>query len=68
MKVTVRSGSLFGGFVDNLLAKGRLHRSTQVEKLVFHEDHNIAVHDIHPQEILASMNVSDLKKLARWVA
>ncbi|WP_437222115.1 hypothetical protein SH661x_002638 [Planctomicrobium sp. SH661] len=53
--------------MDNPLVEARLHGLTQGGEIVFHEDHILAVHDIHRQEIVTEMNVSELKELAHWV-
>ena len=68
VRVTERSGSLFRGVVDNPLVEARLHGLNQGDEIVFHEDHILAVHDIHRQELVASMDEADLKELAQWVA
>ncbi|QEG41245.1 hypothetical protein [Roseimaritima ulvae] len=68
VKVEQRSGSHFRGIVDNPLVESRLHGLKQSDKIVFHEDHILAIHDIHRQEIVLGMDVADLKELAHWVA
>jgi hypothetical protein len=35
--------------------------------LFFHEDHILAVHDIHRQELLLAMDSAQLKELAEWL-
>ena len=67
VKVTERSGSYFRGVVDNPLVEARLHGLKQGDEIVFHEDHILAVHDIHRQELVRGMDVADLKELAQWV-
>jgi hypothetical protein len=67
VRVTERSGEFFRGVVDNPLAEARLHGLTQGDQIVFHEDQILAVHDIHRQELVAGMEVADLKELAQWV-
>ena len=67
MHITDRTGNYFCGIVDNPLVETRLHGLKQGDEIVFHEDHILAVHDIHRQELVASMDVADLKELARWV-
>lgn len=68
VRVTERSGSFFSGIVDNPLVEARLHGLKQGEEIVFHEDHILAVHDIHRQELVAGMDAADLKELAQWLA
>jgi hypothetical protein len=67
VQITERSGSFFRGVVDNPLVEARLHGMKQGDEIVFHEDHILAVHDIHRQELVVGMNVDDLKELAQWV-
>ena len=37
-------------------------------EIIFHEDHILAVHDIHRQQLVAGMNEEDLKELTHWLA
>ena len=67
VQITERSGSLFCGVVDNSLVEARLHGLKQDEEIVFHEDHILAVHDIHRQELVVGMDVASLKELASWI-
>ncbi|MEM1224052.1 MAG: hypothetical protein AAGJ40_00035 [Planctomycetota bacterium] len=67
VKIEERSGSFFRGHVDNPLVEARLHGLNQDEEIIFHEDHIIAVHDIHRTELMVGMDVADLKELAQWV-
>lgn len=67
VRVTERSGSFFRGVVDNPLVEARLHGRNHGDEIVFLEDHILAVHDVHRQELVAEMNVDDLKELAQWV-
>lgn len=67
VQITKRSGSYFRGVVDNPLVETRLHGLKHGSEIVFHEDHILAVHDIHRQELVVGMDVADLKELAQWV-
>ncbi len=67
VQVTERAGHFFRGAVDNPLAEARLHGLTQCDQIFFHEEHILAVHDVHRNELVAGMDVADLKELARWV-
>jgi ASC-1-like (ASCH) protein len=53
--------------MDNPLAEARLHGLKQGDEIIFHEDHVLAVHDMHRQELVSEMNVADLKEFAEWV-
>lgn len=68
VRVTERSRSYFRGVVDNPLAEARQHGLKQGDEIIFHEDHILAVHDIHRQELVVGMDAVDLKELVRWVA
>ncbi len=67
VRVEHRSGHYCCGVVDNPLVESRLHGLNLGDEIVFHEDHILAVHDIHRQELLVEMNAADLKELAKWV-
>ena len=68
VKVSERCGDHFRGVVDNPLAEARLHGLNQGDEIIFHEDHILAVHDIHRQELVAGMDEADLKELTQWLA
>ena len=67
VRVTEKSDKFFRGVVDNPLVETRLHGLKQGDQIIFHEDHILAVHDIHRQELVAGMDVDDMKELAQWV-
>ncbi len=67
VQVTERSGEYFRGVVDNPLVEARLHGLNQGDEIIFHEDHILAVHDIHRHELVAGMDVADLKELTHWL-
>ena len=68
VQVTARSGIYFRGIVDNQLVESRLHGLDQGDEIVFHQDHVLAVHPIHRQELMMGMDDMDLKELAQWLA
>jgi hypothetical protein len=68
VRVEERSASYFRGVVDNPLVEARLHGLNQGDEIIFHEDHILAVHDIHKQELVAGMDEADLKELTQWFA
>lgn len=67
VKVTERDGPWFAGTVDNALAEARLHELQRGDPIVFHEDHILAVHGSHREEIVREMDDADLKTLAHWL-
>ena len=66
-QVTERNGKFFNAVVDNPLYEARLHGLHDGDEIVFHEDHILAVHDIHRQELVLGMDEMDLKVLAQWL-
>lgn len=68
VQVAERSGNYFRGVVDNPLAEARLHGLNQGAEIILHEDHILAVHNIHRPELVAGMNEADLKELTQWLA
>ena len=66
-QVAERDEKFFEGTVDNPLYEARLHRLRQGDEIIFHEDHILAVHGIHRQELVLGMDEVDLKELAQWL-
>ena len=66
-QVVERDGKFFKAVVDNPLYESRLHGLNQGDEIVFHEDHILAVHDNHRQELVLGMDEMDLKELAQWL-
>ena len=67
VRVTERDGEGFRGVVDNPLVEARLHELHQGDSVIFHEDHILAVHGSHREEIVLGMDEVDLKTLAQWI-
>ncbi len=67
VRITDRDGQFFMGVVDNPLYEARLHGIKQGDEVFFHANHMLAIHDIHRQELVLSMEADDLKKLAQWL-
>lgn len=68
VQVTERDDEFFVGLVDNPLVETRLHGVRLGDEIALHQDHILAVHDLHRRELVSGMNVSDLKELAQWLA
>lgn len=68
VQVAERDGEWLKGVVDNPLYEDRLHELHQGDSVYFHEDHILAVHGIHRQEIVLGMDEDELKTLAEWLA
>ena len=54
--------------MDNPLIEARLHGLNQGDVIVFHQDHILAVHDIHRLELVTGMDEFDLNELAQWLS
>ena len=67
VQVSERDGEWFVGSVDNPLYEARLHELNQSDSVFFHEDHILAVHESHREEIVLGMDAVDLKTLAQWL-
>ena len=67
VRITDRDGPYFVGVVDNPLHEAKLHGIKQGDEVLFHADHLLAIHDIHRQDIVLSMEAEDLKVLAQWL-
>ncbi len=67
VRITDRDGQYFIGVVDNPLYEAKLHGIKQGDEVLFHADHLLAIHDIHRQDIVLSMEADDLKVLAQWL-
>ncbi len=61
-------GPFLRGVVDNPLVEARLHGLNEGDEIDFHEDHVLAVHDIHRLEFVAGMHEADLRELAQWLS
>src|SRR5262245_13027060 len=68
VRVTMRDGLFLKGIVDNSLVESRLHSLHLGDEILFLEDHILAVHSIHRQELVLDMDAAELKELARWLA
>lgn len=67
VQVTERDRDWFKGIVDNPLVEARLHELHQGDTIYFNEDHILAVHGSHREEIVLGMDAVDLKTLAKWL-
>jgi len=67
VRVTERDSTFAKGVVDNPLYEARLHELHQGDSMIFHEDHILAVHGSHREEIVLGMDATDLKTLAQWL-
>ena len=68
VQVGHRDGEWFRGVVDNPMYEARLHELHLGDTVYFHEDHILAVHGSHREEIVMGMDPVDLKTLAEWLS
>lgn len=68
VRILERYENLFCGLVDNPLVEARLHGLNLGDEIVLHEDHILAVHEIHRWDLVSGMNEPDLTELAKWLA
>jgi len=66
-QVTQREGPFFKAMVDNPLYESRLHELNLGDAVCFHEDHILAIHDSHREEMVLSMDAGEIKTLAQWI-
>ena len=67
VRVVEREAEHLRGIVDNPLYESRLHGLADDDEICFHEDHILAVHAIHNQQIIVSMSEADLREFREWV-
>ena len=68
VQVTERQEQLFAAVVDNPLYEARLHGLELGSEIVFHEDHVLAVHGSHREELVLSMESDDLRQFIEWLS
>jgi hypothetical protein len=68
VRVTEREGDVFRGRIDNPLYEARLHDLQQGDEILFHENHILAVHGIHRQELVGAMTPADRREFAAWLS
>ncbi|MEK6234239.1 MAG: hypothetical protein N2C14_05980 [Planctomycetales bacterium] len=67
VRTTQRDGQFLLGIVDNPLREARLHGVTIGDEIVFHEDHVLAVHGVHREDLVSGMNEAELRELVGWI-
>ena len=67
VRIIERDDEWIVGAVDNDLAETRLHELHRGDAIYFHEDHILAVHPSHRQDIVLGMDAVELKTLAQWL-
>jgi hypothetical protein len=67
VRVSEHHGEWLSGVVDNPLYEAQLHELHQGDSVFFHEDHILAVHGSHREELVLGMDADDLKTLVQWL-
>lgn len=67
VRVTDHRDQFFAGVVDNPLYEARLHELELGSQVVFHEDHVLAVHGSHREELVLAMEPEDLRAFIEWL-
>ena len=68
VQITERDGRYLKAVVDNPLVEARLHNLRKGDSVILHEDHILAVHGIHREELVLEMDAAALKELAEWLS
>lgn len=67
VQITQREGRFLKATIDNPLVESRLHELQKGDEVFLHEDHILAVHGIHREELVLEMDAASLKELAQWL-
>lgn len=67
VQIVSREDGFFQGIVDNRMIESRLHGLDLGDTIFFHEDHILAIHSVHRQDLVRLMSLEDLKELASWL-
>ena len=67
VKITERAGQWLTGAVDNPLHETKLHELNLGDPLTLHENHILAVHRIHHNDLLRRMNEAELVAFGQWL-
>ena len=67
VQVVERDGDCYRGLVDNPLHEAKLHGLGLGDSVCFHDDHVLAIHGIHRQQMVSNMDADDIRELAQWL-
>ncbi len=67
VRITSRAGEWLTGIVDNSLQESRLHELNRGDPVTLHENHILAVHRSHHNDLLRRMNEVELVAFGRWL-
>lgn len=66
VRVSARDGEYLQAVIDNPLPESRLHGLDSGSDIFIHENHILAVHGLHREELLQGMTESEVAELYRW--
>ena len=67
VQVIERDGDYYRGLVDNPLHEAKLHGLGLGDSVCFHDNHVLAIHGIHRQQMVSNMDADDIRELAQWL-
>lgn len=67
VRITGRAGEWLTGVVDNPLQETRLHELQRGDSLTLHENHILAIHRIHHNDLLLRMDEEELTTFGQWL-
>ena len=67
VQVAEREGNCLKATVDNPLYEARLHGLRLGDEIVIREEHILAIHGVHREELVLSMDADELKEFAQWL-
>jgi hypothetical protein len=67
VRIEHRDEDVFRAIVDNPLYESLRHELQQGDRIVFHANHILAIHEIHRRDIVSRMDEADLEMLGRWL-
>jgi hypothetical protein len=67
VQISARHGKFLQGRIDNTLYESRLHGLSEGDVICFWEDHILAVHGCHQEEIVRAMDDDDLADFRDWL-
>ena len=65
--ITDREEGYLAGVVDNPLVEARLHGLRLGDSIALREDHILAMHGSHRQDMVVGMSETDLRELVAWL-
>lgn len=67
VQIIAREGNSVRGRIDNTLYESRLHGLNEGDEIVFLEDHLLAVHQCHNEDIFRRMDEAEWQDFRQWL-